>query len=84
MGYNSLASCVSDLEKNGHLIRIKEQVDPYLEMAGHSAGLHDGAGLCVQPDHLCAFKLDNQSGFNRTDHNFLLQDFRNGALLRNF
>ena len=33
MGYNSLASCVSDLEKSGHLIRIKEQVDPYLEMA---------------------------------------------------
>jgi len=33
MSYNSLASCVSDLEKNGQLIRIKEQVDPYLEMA---------------------------------------------------
>ena len=33
MGYSSLTSCVSDLEKNGHLIRIKEQVDPYLEMA---------------------------------------------------
>lgn len=33
MGYKSLQACVTDLEKNGHLIRIKQQVDPYLEMA---------------------------------------------------
>lgn len=33
MGYKSLAECVSDLEKHGHLVRIKEEVDPYLEMA---------------------------------------------------
>jgi 4-hydroxy-3-polyprenylbenzoate decarboxylase len=33
MGYKSLAECVSDLEKHGHLLRIKEEVDPYLEMA---------------------------------------------------
>ncbi|SER02934.1 UbiD family decarboxylase [Pedobacter rhizosphaerae] len=33
MAYKSLAECVSDLEKHGHLIRIKEEVDPYLEMA---------------------------------------------------
>ncbi|MCZ4244030.1 UbiD family decarboxylase [Pedobacter punctiformis] len=33
MAYKSLAACVNDLEKHGHLIRIKEEVDPYLEMA---------------------------------------------------
>jgi 4-hydroxy-3-polyprenylbenzoate decarboxylase len=33
MGYPSLEACVADLEKHGHLIRIKEEVDPYLEMA---------------------------------------------------
>lgn len=33
MGYPNLQACVSDLEKNGHLIRIKEEVDPYLQMA---------------------------------------------------
>ena len=33
MAYKSLAECVNDLEKHGHLIRIKEEVDPYLEMA---------------------------------------------------
>ena len=33
MAYKSLNDCILDLEKNGHLIRIKEEVDPYLEMA---------------------------------------------------
>jgi 4-hydroxy-3-polyprenylbenzoate decarboxylase len=33
MGYRTTRECVEDLEKNGHLVRIKEQVDPYLEMA---------------------------------------------------
>jgi len=33
MGYSSLRGCIADLEKNGHLIRIKEEVDPYLQMA---------------------------------------------------
>lgn len=33
MGYKSLEACIKDLEKAGQLIRIKEEVDPYLEMA---------------------------------------------------
>src|SRR6201986_289588 len=33
MSYASLKACIADLEKNGHLIRIKEEVDPYLQMA---------------------------------------------------
>ena len=33
MAYKSLEECLIDLEKNGQLIRIKEEVDPYLEMA---------------------------------------------------
>lgn len=33
MAYSSLEECLIDLERNGHLIRIKEEVDPYLEMA---------------------------------------------------
>ena len=33
MGYKSLESCISDLDKTGQLIRIKEEVDPYLEMS---------------------------------------------------
>src|SRR5258708_5370173 len=33
MGYPNLQTCLTDLEKHGHLIRIKEEVDPYLQMA---------------------------------------------------
>lgn len=44
MGYNSLAACVADLEKNGHLIRIKEEVDPYLEMAAIHMRVFDVEG----------------------------------------
>jgi len=33
MGYPSLQACIADLEKNDHLIRIREEVDPYLQMA---------------------------------------------------
>ncbi|GED29207.1 UbiD family decarboxylase [Brevibacillus centrosporus] len=31
--YRNLEDCLVDLEKNGHLVRIREEVDPYLEMA---------------------------------------------------
>lgn len=33
MGYSNLQQCVDDLERHGHLIRIREEVDPNLEMA---------------------------------------------------
>jgi 4-hydroxy-3-polyprenylbenzoate decarboxylase len=33
MGYSSLQACITDLEKHGRLVRIKEEVDPYLQMA---------------------------------------------------
>jgi 4-hydroxy-3-polyprenylbenzoate decarboxylase len=44
MGYKSLADCVADLEKHGHLIRIKEQVDPYLEMAAIHIRVYEQQG----------------------------------------
>lgn len=31
--YRSLADCIADLERTGQLIRVTEEVDPYLEMA---------------------------------------------------
>ncbi|HLT86839.1 MAG TPA: UbiD family decarboxylase [Sphingobacterium sp.] len=44
MGYNSLAACVADLEQHGHLVRIKEEVDPYLEMAAIHMRVFDAEG----------------------------------------
>lgn len=47
MGYSSLAECVSDLEKHGHLIRIKEEVDPYLEMASIHLSMFERHGPAI-------------------------------------
>ncbi|MEL7064613.1 MAG: 3-octaprenyl-4-hydroxybenzoate carboxy-lyase, partial [Bacteroidota bacterium] len=33
MRYKSLRQCVNDLEKHGQLIRVKQEIDPYLELA---------------------------------------------------
>ncbi|MDD6181033.1 MAG: UbiD family decarboxylase [Desulfovibrionaceae bacterium] len=33
MGYATLAACVADMEKHGHLVRITAEVDPHLELA---------------------------------------------------
>jgi 4-hydroxy-3-polyprenylbenzoate decarboxylase len=47
MGYKSLTACVEDLENNGHLIRIKEEVDPYLEMAAIHMRVYDHQGPAI-------------------------------------
>ena len=44
MSYSSLENCLLDLEKNGHLLRIKEEVDPYLEMAAIHLRVYDQGG----------------------------------------
>ncbi|SJZ52559.1 UbiD family decarboxylase [Sediminibacterium ginsengisoli] len=42
--YHSLEACLLDLEKNGHLVRIREEVDPYLEMAAIHLRVHEAGG----------------------------------------
>src|ERR1700712_1644762 len=44
MAYRSLEDCLLDLEKNGQLVRIKEEVDPYLEMAAIHLRVHEAGG----------------------------------------
>lgn len=44
MAYRSLEECLLDLEKNGQLTRIKEEVDPYLEMAAIHLRVHEAGG----------------------------------------
>lgn len=44
MAYKSLEQCLLDLEQNGQLIRIKEEVDPYLEMAAIHLRVHEAGG----------------------------------------
>lgn len=47
MGYKSLRSCIEDLEKNNHLVRIKEEVDPYLEMAAIHLRVYEQQGPAI-------------------------------------
>jgi len=44
MSYSSLRACVNDLEKHGHLIRIKAELDPDLEMAEVHRRVFDAKG----------------------------------------
>lgn len=47
MAYQDLQACLADLEKNGHLIRIKEEVDPELEMSAIHLRLFEAGGPAV-------------------------------------
>jgi 4-hydroxy-3-polyprenylbenzoate decarboxylase len=47
MAYSSLEECLIDLEKTGQLIRIKEEVDPYLEMAAIHLRIHEAGGKAI-------------------------------------
>lgn len=47
MGYKSLEECVIDLEKNGHLVRVKEEVDPNLEMAAIHLRVFENDGPAI-------------------------------------
>lgn len=44
MAYKSIEDCLIDLEKNGHLVRIKELVDPHLEMAAIHLRVYEAGG----------------------------------------
>ena len=44
MGYKSLEQCLIDLEENGHLVRVKEEVDANLEMAAIQLRVYEANG----------------------------------------
>ncbi|NUM80135.1 UbiD family decarboxylase, partial [bacterium] len=44
MNYRSLRQCVDDLERNGFLIRVMDEVDPYLEMAEIQRRIYQNRG----------------------------------------
>ncbi|MFT6815657.1 MAG: 4-hydroxy-3-polyprenylbenzoate decarboxylase [Sphingobacteriales bacterium] len=56
--YSSLEECVLDLEKHGHLIRITEEVDPYLELAAIHRRVYAANGPALLFENLkgCEFR----------------------------
>lgn len=47
MAYATLEACLLDLERNGQLVRIKEEVDPYLQMAAIHLRVHKAGGPAI-------------------------------------
>lgn len=74
MSYRSLQECVNDLEKNGHLLRIKTEVDPDLEVAEIHRRIFDQGGPAILFENIkgSPFRgLSNLYGtFERTDFLF--------------
>ncbi len=44
MGYPSLRACVSDLERTGQIVRIEDEIDPYLEAAEIQRRVYQASG----------------------------------------
>jgi 4-hydroxy-3-polyprenylbenzoate decarboxylase len=47
MGYKSLRACVADLERTGELVRIDQEIDPYLEAAEIQRRVYQASGPAV-------------------------------------
>lgn len=47
MKYKNLKECLDDLERHGHLIRVKEEVDPNLEMASIHLKMFEKQGPAI-------------------------------------
>jgi len=58
MKYSSTQECIEDLEKHGHLIRIKEEVDPNLEMAAIQLRVFEKGGPAILFENIkgCEFR----------------------------
>ena len=58
MGYTSTQACVDDLEKHGHLVRVKEEVDGELEMAAIHLRVFENNGPAVLFENIknCQFR----------------------------
>ena len=61
MGYKSLETCLLDLEKNNQLIRIKELVDPNLEMAAIHLRVFENGGPALLFENVAGSKFRTAS-----------------------
>src|SRR5262249_58545612 len=59
MGYRSLRECVADLERAGQLVRIAQEIDPYLEAAEVHRRVYQAGGPAVLFEHVkgCRFPM---------------------------
>lgn len=76
MGYSSLQECILDLEKNKQLIRIKEEVDPYLEMAAIHLRVFEANGPALLFENIKGSKFPAVSNIygNKKRTEFIFRD----------
>lgn len=79
MGYPSLKACVADLEKHGHLIRIKDEVDPFLQMAAIHLRVFEHQGPAILFENIKGSKFPAVSNlFGTVDRSrFIFRDTLN-------
>lgn len=76
MGYSSLQECILDLEKNKQLIRIKEEVDPFLEMAAIHLRVFEANGPALLFENIKGSKFPAVSNIygNKKRTEFIFRD----------
>lgn len=57
MSYKSLEECLLDLERNKQLVRVTEEVDPYLEMAAIHLRVHEAGGPALMYENVKGTKF---------------------------
>jgi 4-hydroxy-3-polyprenylbenzoate decarboxylase len=76
MAYSSLEECLMDLEKHGHLIRVKEEVDPQLEMAAIHLRVHEAGGPALLFENVkgCKFRAASNIFGTKERSQFIFRD----------
>jgi 4-hydroxy-3-polyprenylbenzoate decarboxylase len=76
MGYKSTEECILDLERNGHLVRIKEEVDPELEMAAIHLRVFENNGPAILFENIkgCKFRAVSNLYGDTNRSKFIFRD----------
>ncbi len=76
MAYSSLEECLNDLEQHGHLIRVKEEVDPDLEMAAIHLRVYEAGGPALLFENVkgCKFRAASNIFGTKERSQFIFRD----------
>ncbi len=76
MGYKNTQDCIDDLEENGHLIRIKEEVSSDLEMAAIHLRVFEKGGPAILFENIkgCKFKAVSNLYGDTNRSKFIFRD----------
>ncbi|MCE3278828.1 MAG: 4-hydroxybenzoate decarboxylase subunit [Bacteroidetes bacterium] len=76
MGYKSTEDCINDLEKHGHLVRIKEEVSSDLEMAAIHLRVFENNGPAILFENIkgCKFRAVSNLYGDTNRSKFIFRD----------